>query len=330
MNAKLPHCLSARIADHSGGPADLDTLAAAQGFAGGVKPPTGLPDVALLTRMANEFFAAVPGQSLPKPTRASLGGFGASPVEAGGDGCDLLVGDQGAPTGQVPLICGTDVLIGGTQGDRMQGFSGDDIMLGEGGFDKFEGGLGFDWASFEHEGTGVSTDMNRKEFIADPLAPGGDATRDVYVETEAVSGSRFDDVLFGTNDSKVDTFNQLVNTSLIFGLADGATPFFAPGTAVAFSGGNIMLGGDGNDRLMCGDGNDRITDFDAGTGRMGGEDRIDLSALGISAGNFSSHVTIADVGSDTLVTIDHNMTIRLHGIQNAALINQHDFILFAG
>ena len=65
---------------------------------------------------------------------------------------------------------------------------------------------------------------------------------------------------------------------------------------------------------------------------MGGEDRIDLSALGISAGNFSSHVTITDVGSDTLVTIDHNanLTIKLQGVQNAALINQHDFILFAG
>ena len=29
----------------------------------------------------------------------------------------------------------------------MKGFSGDDIMLGQGGFAKFNGRLGFDWGS---------------------------------------------------------------------------------------------------------------------------------------------------------------------------------------
>ena len=40
-----------------------------------------------------------------------------------------MVGDIGAPTGQIPLYQGNDVLDGGAFGDRMQGFSGDDIML---------------------------------------------------------------------------------------------------------------------------------------------------------------------------------------------------------
>ncbi|MDX2309061.1 MAG: peroxidase family protein, partial [Hyphomicrobium sp.] len=175
----------------------------------------------------------------------------------GGIGGDILVGDHGAPTGQVPLISGNDVLDGGAGGDRMQGFSGDDVMLGKGGFDRFEGRLGFDWASFEGEDFGVSVDMNLKEFIPNPLAPAGDAVRDRFIETEAVSGSAFDDFLQGTNNAVVDVFNELTNVNLIFGL----DTYFAPGP-VAFSNGNIMFGGDGNDFIQGNGGND-IIDGDA-------------------------------------------------------------------
>src|SRR5215831_11649060 len=155
-----------------------------------------------------------------------LGGEGADTLQGnegddwieGGPGDDLLIGDQGAPTGQVPLYSGNDVLDGGPGGDVMQGFSGDDIMLGLGGFDKFEGRLGFDWASYEHETQGVSVDMNRREFIDNPLAPGGDAIRDFFVQTEGISGSRFDDFLRGTDNAKIDHLNELDNVSLITGL----------------------------------------------------------------------------------------------------------------
>jgi Ca2+-binding RTX toxin-like protein len=183
----------------------------------------------------------------------------------GGVGGDLLVGDQGAPTGQVPLIQGNDVLVGGAQGDRMQGFSGDDIMMGEGGFDRFEGRLGFDWASFELEDHGVSVDMNRKAFIDTPQVPGGDAIRDLFDETEAVSGTRFADFLRGTDvgtgnplgTAGFDTFNELSNVNLITGLAD-----YFPLGPVAFSDGNIMFGGGGSDFIEGRGGND-IIDGDA-------------------------------------------------------------------
>jgi Ca2+-binding RTX toxin-like protein len=175
----------------------------------------------------------------------------------GGNGGDLLIGDQGAPTGQVPLIQGNDVLDGGAQGDRMQGFSGDDIMLGQGGFDKFEGRLGYDWASWENEDHGVSVDMTRREFIDNPAAPGGDAIRDFFIDTEAASGSRFGDFIQGTNNSIVDTFNELTNVNLITGLAD-----YFPEGPVAFSNGNILFGGGGSDFLEGRGGND-IIDGDA-------------------------------------------------------------------
>ncbi len=72
-------------ADLAGGATNLDALAAAaNGPAAGVRPPAGLPDVASLTKLANELFAALPGQSLPMSGGPSLPGFGASPVEVAG------------------------------------------------------------------------------------------------------------------------------------------------------------------------------------------------------------------------------------------------------
>ncbi|HCK85018.1 MAG TPA: hypothetical protein DHW63_11035, partial [Hyphomonadaceae bacterium] len=189
---------------------------------------------------------------------------------SGGDGGDGLVGDVGAPTGQVPLYGGNDVLDGGANGDKMVGFSGDDIMLGEGGFDRFLGKLGFDWASFEKTQNGVSVDMERREFVPDQTVPAGDAVRDFFLETEALSGSAFNDVLKGTIDTltvdpvtglrvggAASVFNTLENVDLIFGLSG----FFAPGP-VFFDTGNILLGGDGSDRIE-GRAGDDILDGDA-------------------------------------------------------------------
>ncbi len=185
-----------------------------------------------------------------------VGGEGDDWLEAG-PGKSLLIGDIGAPTGQVPLYGGNDVLISGVNGGtRMQGFSGDDIMLGRGSFDKFEGRLGFDWASYELATQGVDADLTRKEFITANGAV--DSVRDVFIAVEGVSGSAFDDILKGTDQAKLlTTKDELSNISLINGLSG----FFDPGI-VLFDGGNIMLGGAGNDEIMGGGGND-IIDGDA-------------------------------------------------------------------
>ena len=107
-----------------------------------------------------------------------------------------MFGDSGAPTGQVPLYSGNDVMVGGIAGgDIMKGFSGDDIMEGHGSFTKFIGGLGYDWGSYELATQGVQEDMNRKEFVAANGAV--DNVRDVWQETEGASGSAFDDIILG-------------------------------------------------------------------------------------------------------------------------------------
>ena len=207
-------------------------------------------------------------------------------IDGGPDGGDVLFGDVGAPTGGFPLYAGNDVLIGGV-GTVMKGFSGDDIMLGVGGFTKFDGGLGFDWASFEHETQSVEIDMARREFIADQNPAGGDGFRDIYQLTEAASGSMFDDVIKGDNKTRVVVArNTLDDPTLIKGLADagdaittvnGTTEgnFFFAGlpTGAVFAdpalakaagdfGGNILIGGAGGDSISGGSGDD-ILDGDA-------------------------------------------------------------------
>ena len=92
--------------------------------------------------------------------------------------------------------------------------------------------------------------MNRKEFVAANGAV--DTIRDVWQQTEAASGSAFNDRLLGDNVVKLlTTKNELDNVNLITGLQG----FFAPGL-VSFEGGNILLGGGGSDAIIGGGGND--------------------------------------------------------------------------
>ena len=97
------------------------------------------------------------------------------------------------------------------------------------------------------------------------------------------------------------------------------------------TGNNVMSGGGGNDifRFAAGFGNDRITDFDPNA--AGGQDKLDISAFGITAANFAQHVQIVSTGHDTIVVIDGdgNQKVRLENVDRHAM-NAEDFILFAG
>ena len=98
------------IADLAGGATSLDALAAAaNGPTAGIQPPAGLPDVGALTKMANELFAALPGQSLPTSAGPSLPGFGASPVEVAGTSAPHIAaaGTSPLPTTGAPTAFGT-------------------------------------------------------------------------------------------------------------------------------------------------------------------------------------------------------------------------------
>jgi cysteine desulfurase/selenocysteine lyase len=79
--------------------ASLDALASAAKDigVGGLRPPAGLPDAASLTKLANQYFAAIPGQSLPTPAGPSQAGVGASPVEIAGSSAPHLASAATSP-----------------------------------------------------------------------------------------------------------------------------------------------------------------------------------------------------------------------------------------
>ncbi|HEY8129686.1 MAG TPA: family 2A encapsulin nanocompartment cargo protein cysteine desulfurase [Hyphomicrobium sp.] len=92
-------------ADLPGGAADLDALvAAARGTSGGIQPPAGLPDVAVITKLANELFSALPGQTLPTTAGPSASGFGASPVEIPGASAPLSPSNPSRDTSGIDLV----------------------------------------------------------------------------------------------------------------------------------------------------------------------------------------------------------------------------------
>ena len=95
------------------------------------------------------------------------------------------------------------------------------------------------------------------------------------------------------------------------------------------AGNDVMNGGTGADTFVfaAGFGNDVIAGFDANA--TGGQDLLDVSGLGIDSEDFAARVSIADLGANTLVTIDGIDTILLQGVNgvgaNAVTIDDFKF-----
>ncbi|MEQ1493511.1 MAG: hypothetical protein ABL932_23495, partial [Terricaulis sp.] len=112
-------------------------------------------------------------------------------------------------------------------------------------------------------------------------------------------------------------------------------------TLTGGAGDDLLIGGAGNDSMNGGNGNDRfiftgafgadtINGFDANP--TGGQDLLDVSGLGITAANFSSFVTITDLGADTLIAINGGGSVLLVGVNGngANVITSADFIFGGG
>jgi Ca2+-binding RTX toxin-like protein len=189
---------------------------------------------------------------------------------------------------------GSDTLNGGLGNDTLFGNAANDTLNGDAGDDTLNGGTGTDALN-----GGDGND----------LLDGGS-------ESDTLSGGAGNDTLLG--GAGFDTLNGGDGIDVINGGANNDT----------------LTGGLANDTFVfqTGFGVDRITDFDADA--LGGQDRMDLSGLGITAANFAASVSIA-VGNidslgalDTLVTIGTNSigVLGVNGI-GANAITQADFIL---
>ena len=133
-----------------------------------------------------------------------------------------MFGDFGAPTGQVPLYSGNDVLDRRRgRRRRMKGFSGDDIMLGQGGFTSSTAAWASTGRSYELATHGVSIDMNRQGVRRRRTAPVRHHPR-LLQQTEGASGSALRRLHPGRqrHASCVPFKDELDNVNLITGLAE--------------------------------------------------------------------------------------------------------------
>ncbi|MGI9332944.1 MAG: peroxidase family protein, partial [Gammaproteobacteria bacterium] len=170
---------------------------------------------------------------------------------------DLLQGDNGDPFG-LSTIIGNDVLIGGAGNDDHDAESGDDIMVGSSGIERFEGQLGFDWVTYKDDQAGIEADMNLRQFENPVVPPSPDAFLERFDLVEGLSGSHFNDVLRGDSaDAVLMQGHELTNFGLITGLQE-----LVGAGVTEFTGGNIIIGGDGSDVIEGRGGND-IIDGDA-------------------------------------------------------------------
>lgn len=191
----------------------------------------------------------------------AFGGSGDDWIEGSVAPASVLVGDennqfQNDPNG------GHDVILGGVGDNDFDAEGGDDIMVGTVlPTHRLEGMLGFDWATYRGEIRPVDADMliTGATAINAPL----NELRDRYDNTEGLSGTKFDDLLRGDNrieaelrdDGLTGVVNGHVLTTAGIARIDGVAALL-PAGATEFAGGNIILGGPGNDLLEGRGGND--------------------------------------------------------------------------
>ncbi|WP_459251709.1 peroxidase family protein [Metapseudomonas phytobenefica] len=187
-------------------------------------------------------------------------------------------------------------ITGGIAGDVLLGNGGDDSLVGLEGDDSLDGGTGND-ALFGGLGN-------------DSLAGGvGNDLLEGQEGDDALAGGNGDDMLLGGDGADVLQ-------------GDGGNDVLVGG-----AGNDILNGGTGNDifQFAAGFGHDQIIGFDGNP--AGGQDLLDISALGISAASFAAAVSISGTVAQTVVTIGAD-SITLVGV-NVTTINQSDFVLGA-
>ena len=204
----------------------------------------------------------------------------------GGTGQDLLQGDHGAPFFDDPaqVAPGNDIFIGQPGENDYDAEGGDDLMAQNAAIDRNAGAGGFDWAFHQYDTAPADDDMEiNNNLVGLPIQVV--VNRDRWQETEADSGSSFDDVIKGTETAPntvggagftgCDVLDQ-AGVNRIAGLSaivpqplteSAATVIansaagFCPVTGPVFGAGDILLGGAGSDTIT-GRGADDIIDGD--------------------------------------------------------------------
>ncbi len=200
-----------------------------------------------------------------------------------------------------------DRLAAASTGSELDGFTGDDTILSDGGADTLIGGAGRDVVDYARSTSGVVIDLS------DQTATGGYAQGDRLSGFEGAAGSEFADTLTGSDAANV--------------LKGGGGDDVLIGAA-----GNDTLRGDlGDDTLRGGAGADSL----AGGG---GIDAVDYlgSSLGVTVNLVTGRATGGDADGDTLsdmeIVIGSNNADTLIGGSAAVSLfgNDGDDVMTAG
>jgi Ca2+-binding RTX toxin-like protein len=203
----------------------------------------------------------------------------------GGSGQDLIQGDHSAPFFDDPAEAapGNEVMIGQVGENDYDAEGGDDLMSQNSAVDRNAGASGFDWAFHQYDTVGGNDDMAiNQQLVGVPIQLV--VNRDRWQETEADSGSPFNDIIKGDDVvprdqggagfSGCDALDQ-AGLNRISGLDDLVPPLTGSAATVAansaggrcpltgpvWGDGNILLGGGGAD-VIEGRGADDIIDGD--------------------------------------------------------------------
>ncbi|HEU0154466.1 MAG TPA: calcium-binding protein [Stellaceae bacterium] len=91
------------------------------------------------------------------------------------------------------LLAGDDTVTGTVGSDQLLGFDGNDTLIGGPGADVLDGDAGSNTASYATAATGVVADLDNNAFGT------GDARGDIYLGIQNLTGSAFDDILYGNH-----------------------------------------------------------------------------------------------------------------------------------
>ena len=238
----------------------------------------------------------------------------------GSGGNDNLTGSQNA-----------DVILGGAGNDTINGGNGNDTIIGGAGDDTLNGQGDND--VFQYAGTGNGFDAVTGAAGTDRVEATSNAT-DIGLSSiatvEQVSANAFANVhVVGTANADTLNFSAVTFTGVIdingAAGADILTGSALSDTIIGGAGNDTVTPGTGNDRLRyaAGFGQDTVTGFDSNP--TGGQDKLDIQALNITAATFNASVTISNVGGNTRVQIGANR-ITLNGVA-AASVTAQDFDL---
>ncbi|QRF68047.1 beta strand repeat-containing protein [Ponticoccus alexandrii] len=212
--------------------------------------------------------------------------------------------------------------------DRLTGTDGVNVLEGGLGADILDGRAGGDYASYASSGAAVNVSL------LTGYAAGGDAVGDVFISIEGLIGSRFGDILNGSNgvnvleggrgadtlngNGGIDTLsykssNAAVNVSLETGYASGGDAtgdVFTSMENLSGSRFNDQLSGDDNAQVLTGSFGDDLLRGRGGADRLyGGEgsDTASYSDAGtaVNVSLLTGYTSGADAAGDTFFSIEN-------------------------